>query len=520
MGRERLAITGLRGEPTVAGAVDQDVPLYLKGERLFPQRERDLGFFRKVEELGVARATHFAYGISLLPPVFFPCGEYIQHLSFPERFRQKYGNLESEHSRVALMLAEHGHIRGFPKEYEPMTKDSLGSDKVLESWRRQRGQVEEAAASLYGSILEKMQKQADFIYGNHSGQANHSLPVYYQSSEASLLAERALWQRALEQAVTDFQKADWTCLEDFLALYHRVKDPITPMRVGQDQVEIFINLYQQAVAEVKPWQRNLSGDQVLITQLALESSFQALPAVVSKELITTRLVGHQELPYLNVKLTQLPRGEFASAERVVGVILKELLDDAEEYQEAMITPVTVSYLQEPEAEKPELFIIDGNNRAAAVLLIKYLAENSWSFSDSVDFSEMRSFIDSHRLDVEWEVDLVGALKVLSQHQDLQDRLVKTKEVVGVFAQGQVPALLVQEANFFTVAVNLSEETDEVVLLQPMHQAIYNCQAEYQDRRIFLAIPAKKQSHGRALGNNVRFIWPFGQSGEDLRYRIL
>lgn len=39
--------------------------------------------------------------------------------------------------------------------------------------------------------------------------------------------------------------------------------------------------------------------------------------------------------------------------------------------------------------------------------------------------------------------------------------------------------------------------ERIVLLQPMHQVIYN------QKRWSMAIPSKQQSHGRAGGNDLR-----------------
>jgi hypothetical protein len=305
--------------------------------------------------------------------------------------------------------------------------------------------------------------------------------------------ERQLWERGLNQIAQELQEGNDSNVQSFLHLYNRIKDPVSPLRsILPEQARMFKELYLECRRLSPEGDDNLSKQKNLIVQLALEASFLALPGVKDVECVVCG--GHHELPYIAIDIEELPRGEFANPKRVIEV-LKELVDDSEKKGQAVATPITVSYCQEPFQAKPGLFIIDGNNRATAMLLMKFVNFVDFDKKAVVDFHEgLRRFIALYDLDIEWERDLAVALKSLMP--DDLDFLAQKQAIIQEFAGAKAPALLVQEPNFHTVAVSQSQG-ERIVLLQPVHQVIYN------QKRWSIAIPSKQQSHGRAAGNDVR-----------------
>ena len=161
--------------------------------------------------------------------------------------------------------------------------------------------------------------------------------------------------------------------------------------------------------------------------------------------------------------------------------------------EAIITPITVAYSQTPFQARPELFIVDGNNRGTAVLIFNFMNFINFNMAQMYDRGSLRRFITLYDLDIEWERDLTVVFRSLSSEHI--GRLLQVKPVLEQFVESKIPALLVQEPSFHTLAVKQCKGRD-IVLLQPFYQAVYN------DKRWSIAIPAKQQSHGRAPGNDI------------------
>lgn len=494
-------------KPSIAQDKDQDVPEFggfAPHELRQPEIRRlspDLfgnEAVRCLRQSGLQRALYFGYGIGELPPVQFPNAEHFQHVPFTNNHWLRYGNMESEHSRVQFMLEQY-KSRQFPEVCDGICADVLASDNLLQEWSNQIPRVDKASTLIYEQSAKQMEASKvhdDLGYSNGEQGAYQSEPVFYQVSELGGSLERKLWLGALAQISDELQQDNFRNLPSFLHLYNRVKDPITPIRSGlPEQVKIFKELYEES------WKAlSLNGNPnserqqilILVSQLALESSFLALPGL--KDIACVVYGGHHELPYIYVDAASLPRGEFAGPRRVIEV-LGELLDESEKHGQPVATPITVSYCQEPFQSKPDLFIIDGNNRATATLLMKFLDYVDFDKAAIFDHKDsLRGFISLYDLDIEWERDLAVALKVITP--EVVESLVQRQDIIRQFANARIPALLVQEPNFHTVAVAQSH-SERIVLLQPMHQVIYN------QKRWSVAIPAKQQSHGRAAGNDIR-----------------
>lgn len=488
-------------KPDVAHNRDQDVPEfggYSSHELVYPPFREvkpdlyDHEAFQGLKNSAVERVLYFAYGVGNRPPVHFPNGEHFQHIPFSESHWKKYGNIESEASRVGFMLDNYPSRR-FPDEYREVCVAALSSNDLLREWANQIPRINGLSVAVFEKALAGMDLSKvhdEFGYSNSDQGAYQSPPVFYRSSEEMLSLELSLWEQANIQIARELSSGNYDNVPVFLHLYSRIKDPISPIRSGlANQSRIFIALHKNthsAYPAVEP-----KNEAALVQQLALESSFLALPEARDVAFVLYR--GHHELPYIYVDITQFPRGEFANPNRVLE-IADEVIADSNRFGVPAITPITVSYCQEPYQASPRLFIIDGNNRATAILVMKYLQHVDYALSQVFEKGRLRSFIVSHDLDIEWERDLVMAIQHMSGER--LSHLVANRAIVDAFASSKMPALLVQEPNFHTIAVAQSNG-ERIVLLQPTHQAIYN------QNRCSMAIPSKQQSHGRAAGNDVR-----------------
>lgn len=499
-------------KPVIAQDKDRDVPEFggfAPHELRQPEIRRlssDLvgsEAFQGLRKNALRRALYFGYGVGELPPVYFPNAEHFQHVPFTNDHWLRYGNMESEDSRVRFML-ERYKSRQFPEVFDAVCRDVLGNSNILQERSNQVPRVNKASTAVYEQAsrqMERLKVHDDWGYSNGDQGVYQSEPFFYQISEDGGSLERRLWGGALAQITEELQQDNFRNLSSFLHLYNHVKDPITPLRsILPEQARIFTELYR----EIQPLVPRSIGSpeqrQSLISQLALESSFLALSK--AGEIAFVVYGGHHELPYIYVDVTQLPRGEFADPRVVFDVIfgssekkIKGILRDAIEIGngEAIITPITVAYSQTPFQARPELFIVDGNNRGTAVLLFNFMNFINFNMAQMYDRGSLRRFITLYDLDIEWERDLTVVFRSLSSEHI--GRLLQVKPVLEQFVESKIPALLVQEPSFHTLAVKQCKGRD-IVLLQPFYQAVYN------DKRWSIAIPAKQQSHGRAPGNDI------------------
>lgn len=457
-------------------------------------------------ESAVGRALYFSNSVGTRPCVHFPNAEHFQHFPFTKEQWEKYGDMESEDARIRFMLDTYPSRR-FPSNFTHLVQTVLQSSDVLKAWISHAPQLRGLANVTYNGITAGMQiaKTAEDS-GYHNGHAGafQSKPQAYDTTDTMRIHETQLWNQALMQIVEELQNGRTDNLGSFLHLYNCVKDPITPLQsLLANQSIIFMELYSKCKDKIS---QNVSEEmfQRLVPQLALESSFLALPAASRNEVVAVVYGNHHELPYIYVDITQLSRGEFAHPAATKDVIfgnsdkkMPGILWDCHEQGIANITPLTVSYTQNPHQQRPELFIVDGNNRSTAVLCMRYLRYVEYDSQRVRIFDkDLSKFITVHNLDIEWERDLALLLQDLSSDQINQLLHDDNRPFVEEFATAHIPALLVQEPNFHTVSVQQSQGA-HVELIPPMLQAVYNDPGEA------LAIPSKQQTHGRAPGNDLR-----------------
>lgn len=513
------------------GTSDAGVPSFggFEQEDLRPQIERDENTYeyyredaRKVLQQSAVDRSLFFSGVKTeeVPRVHFPNGEFFQHFGFPNEFWENYDTPESEYGRLQIMLFESPN-RSFPVEFNNVVEDCLESEEeVLETWQSHSGSLNMIKNIIFKSHLHETNanKSIDMAYIGMKEGTNVSAPPSYESSDN--LDQYKLFQNGLEQISSELIFENSSNVGNFLDLYNHMKDPVTPICADlKKQSEVFMQLYNNAINQCNEI-LDSKQHQILVTQLALESSFLSLPEF--DEVFYVRQQGHQELSYIPIKVENLPRAELSNPQRVAGnemdegpSILDKIFDDALAYGEPVITPIAVGHFQLPNAEKPELFIVDGNNRATAIFLLTYLhqLEGFYDVEKPQDLARLikgknhiEEFISNNgnRMDIEWERDLRLSLGVLANNPNLLEKIISNKDLAQAFSETPMPGLLVQEANHFTVDVVESEKPEnmnagKVKFLQPFVQSIFN----QSEKGYSMAIASKKQSHGRAEANHIK-----------------
>lgn len=495
---------GIVHVPNTVEGVDKDVPTF--GDRdakLRPPVERplqkdafgsDARVRRKDNALG--RALQLAYGIGDVYPVPVPIGEDFQHYSFKDIDWDQLGNMETSYARTRKRFRDY-RTRWMPASYAPAIRTALGNEDVLSGWHNVQPTVEELAKQEYGQALTVMSRQRTveaFDKPNGRRGAFQAPPVFYATSQQAGVLEQYLWQRGLSQAAREFARGDYRNVRKLVELHEQVQDPVSPLNTRWDHQAALLEELHREAQQSKPKNTDPTSEQVLTAQLVHEASSLSSPG--ADQVFYVGFGGHQELAYVPAVINgSMPRGEFASPTRTLAV-LREMIADAKQIGVPVTTPITVGYFQEPGKSSAKQFIVDGNNRATAEYFMKYKAEvgnNRVTFFNPL---RLHQFVEEHGLDVEWERDLKVAIAAM--RSDDFDELSLDQDIIEAYAASDMPALLTHEPDFHTIAVQLSKDS-RIVLLQPMHQAIYN-QLGYP-----MAILSKMQSHGRAIYNDRKVI---------------
>lgn len=463
-------------------------------KRSLPSREAVFnGAYAHLRESALRRVLYFGYGYGgARPYVHFPNAEHYQAIPFTFADWEHHGDMESEYGRI--QKTQTYPTRVMPAAFDDITADVLQNfGHTLEEWGNRIPKTNEISVGVYDCLGGKMLAQktkAESGYHNGVRGTFQSEPVFYEISPYSQELTIELWRRGVGQMAKELAQEDYGNVQAFLDLYRTIKDPLTGLRVSPAQVSAFHELHTRSLIQATG-QPPKSGEP-LAAQLALESAFLALPE--ARNVACVRFTDPHELPFIYVDPTALPRGEFANPKRVIEV-LRELIDDSEKYKTAVTTPIAVSHFKEPFQRDPKLLIIDGNNRATATLLMRFVDFVNYDRKKLKDHHQaLQRFVGLNDLDIEWEGDLDATLRSLSP--DDIDLLLASQRSVRQFATSKIPALLVYEPNFHTIAVEQSQDGN-ITLLHPGHQTIYN------DRRWAIAIPPKKQTHGRTKGGNIR-----------------
>ncbi len=158
-------------------------------------------------------------------------------------------------------------------------------------------------------------------------------------------------------------------------------------------------------------------------------------------------------------------------------------------------------------------IVDGNHRATATILLRFLANQPLLADRAIMSQHLLKHCTSHQLGKKWQIDLLDVVDELykPRSRDFHDHLVANAQLVRNFAAVKyIPALVVQEEDFHTICKQRSEGKAKPVLLHPFHQTLFN------DDALSFALPQKAgQTHGRPEAFRLLPLTPFGTTQDSL-----
>lgn len=463
------------------------------------------------------------------PPRLFPSAEKMRGEFFTVGDWDEFGDLETEHGRTAYLLSCHPE-RSAPSASESVMQELLNQSSVLAGWRAAvpllRWQSREASESTlsgqhYGHLNLSRERTAksDYVV----------LPRDYEVNEATSHMSRRLWKRSLEEIALNLANGTGpTSGAEFLQIHAFTKDPI----YGHEkdftaQYLLFVRLLTTFLQEMT----EQSDSQGLIehmdlervaAQAAHESSYLTNPLMDRVFLI--HFHAHHQLPYAKIPLHNLAREEFSVPAHVLEVAEEMLLAVVANAGHACpIVPILVtacpSYSEPSGGRRFLTPIIDGNHRATASILLRFLATYQQLLEPFADDAaveyEVRGatmsrhlveYCERHHLGEKWQVDLLDVAEELHSpcSRRLHSLILAHAGLVRKFASIEsIPALVVQEADFLTICKQRSKGMQRPVLLHPFHQTLFN------DPKLGFALPQKAgQTHGRPEGFRLLPLTPF------------
>lgn len=425
------------------------------------------------------------------PPILFPNSEHIRHTFFPVSVWEQHGDMETEFGQMSYMLAEYSE-RGLPLHCSTTIRTLLDTPDLFREWSEYIGRLADQTRTAREEALNAMRphfpeapraiwSKADFV----------RIPVGYPTDPQ---AASDLWTAAAECMASDLEAGETQNIGVFLHIYAFIRDPIGGVRVPSPrQTAIFSALWSRTQAILSSQLQALpthAAYQRIATQLALESSFLSIPKL--QKISHIHFSHHQQLCYVYTTIDHLPRAEFSVPARVLEILL-EIILEASKLGTCNVAPIAVAYASPivPDS-KPFKVIIDGNNRVTSLVLLRFLATQN--APNAIDPSTLNAYCTAHGLGPKWQIDLQDVLTSLLAKSSMLDFVQKHWITISKFSNvARIPALLVQEQSFFTLCLRRGTN-EKPVLLQPMHQTLYN------DDSLCAAFPAKGgQAHGRSLG---------------------
>ena len=421
-------------------------------------------------------------------PMRFPLAEHYGANTFPLEFFDSYGNLFGEYNRLKLILT-------YERRFMPVV-----FSEIIEVLRGKRdNSILEAFFDLK-ELIPTISNEYLMSYSNiilqQTGETPDSYselitvnPLPFEVIENSGMVMFDILNIALDDLIEDLQSRDKKI--SFIALYNWLKDPLGRLEsIETRQLILFDEFLEQIdLKDLSPEEK-----KYVLVQIALESSFLSLPGIESMIEIV-RYERHQELPYIYMDMEDLYRGEASLPKRVIE-IFKELIFDNMNNKVMEITPIAVSFFNHMEYENPQLFLVDGNNRFTAILLMRYLVYIKFELDKLED--RIGDFIQTGNYCLISKDDLIGCIKLLKEDVDFLKLVIDNCEIIECFSEGKLPALLVSEADFMTVNVYESNVEGKIVVNSPAIQIIIN---SYEN----IKIAPKSQSHGRAVGNGCKLL---------------
>lgn len=462
----------------------------------------------------ILRTAYAGYGDQIgsrlggITEVLYPNIYYIQDQPYPLSYYQQIGvepgDLDFEYNRMKIMftIPEIRNKRGIPLSMVSSVNKLLESEKsgsLLGEWQLARTQIQQQAIIEFDNIKSDMMAIARPSNGHGLSSFETSASSYIVGS--SLIGanqELDLLNRALYEVRNILHDRDFDTnkIRSFLEIYSFLKDPIAKMDVKDNQVVDFVQMYYEAQHLCEGLLIDELSDFKMITQAALESAYNAIP--ITQDELVIRHSGAVEMRYDYVDILDMPRSEFA---KHPVMILQELVNDYCEADEVVITPIVIAPYQVPGSDEIGRFIVDGNNRSTAILMAKLFASINYNELLGMQKLELKScahnFVNCHKMDIEWEVDLLLGIDQLFELEQCERLLLLSqRQFYSEIRHATIPAMITLEASFLTLDMVNSVGT-KICLLQPSVQAVVN------ERSEGIAFGAKKQSHGREDQNNIK-----------------
>ncbi|KAI0388509.1 hypothetical protein F5Y17DRAFT_201661 [Xylariaceae sp. FL0594] len=452
------------------------------------------------------------------PPIPFPLAESMRWDFFTEGDWDTFGNLESEYGRLTYTLTRYPE-RGPLASCDGILHELLGKPSVLEAWGNFAPELETRAMEALRDVCRQQENNRSNKGKKWSTKADCvTVPVDYVASEKASEISLQLWRRSLAEVASELATGHSACFEQFLQVHAFLKDPIYGfVKPFRHQRMLFKRLVR-GFEKVTPIGR-LRVDELerLAAQAAQESAYLSNPLLDKVSLV--HFQAHHQLTYINVPLDTLARAEFSVPSHVLEVA-EEMLQAAasNEGQACPIVPILVT-------SRPRFGrgggggghltpIIDGNHRATAALMLRFLATCPLEADYAAVSRRLLGYCVDHGLGRKWQIDLLDVLRELYDPSSSTRRSylqTSDPQLLSRFATvSHIPALVVQEEDFHTIckqrsaSASASAASGVVVLLHPFHQTLFN-----EDELPF-ALPQKAgQTHGRPEAFRILSLAPFG-----------
>lgn len=480
-------------------------------ERRIPRADIVNPSFEDLLDLALVRVCDVVQSrIEDPPPRLFPLAESMRWDFFSFDDWNEFGDLEIEHGRLAYTLTRYPE-RGPPAACEAVLQDLLRQSSVLGHWPT----ILPVLRTLAKAALEDVsRRQLNGSSGHCTKKADcHTVPIDCEVGKSASNISLQLWKRSLSEIATQLAKGRSAGEEEFLQIHAYLKDPIygfaKPFKTQQLTFKRLLTTFQESVSVEA---LSLQKLERVAAQAAQESSYLSSPLLDRITLI--HFHAHHQLPYANILLDSLARAEFSVPTHVLEVA-EEMFLAAAANDGAACPLVPILVTSRPSFSNPGHTltpILDGNHRATASLLLRFLAKEALLTDHAITSHRLLEYCTTHHLGKKWQIDLLDVLDELCRPHSshFRNQLLVNRPLLRKFASVKyIPALVVQEEDFHTICKQRSVGKAKPVLLQPFHQTLFN------DDELPFALPQKAgQTHGRPEAFRLMPLTPFGTAQEE------
>ncbi|KAG8525201.1 uncharacterized protein KY384_008845 [Bacidia gigantensis] len=284
--------------------------------------------FEDLVDLALLRVFDSASLLESRPPKLFPTAETVFAKYYAHDDWLVHGDLESEMGRMNYMLSKLPE-RGMPSECIAPVRSILSSASVLTAWRRTFPWLERIIKQETRRVTSLMQKQQGSPTAPCQKSRFIAVPVDYGTDRAASSQALQLWEGALREIVIGISEGHFEHVRTFLQIFTFLKDPLGCLEsVSSKAVDIFTYMMTTLASS----RSHMPGTvlkklrwHAAAAQAAQEALFLSCPLLESVNYI--HFTGHQQLPYGDVPLDDLPRSEFSIPGHVLRII-EEMLTRA------------------------------------------------------------------------------------------------------------------------------------------------------------------------------------------------